>query len=499
MNILFATSEAYPLVKTGGLADVSASLPRALLKLGHLVRIVMPAYKSVLEKQKGQLKLLTEVLVDGQPIKIWQTRLPHSRVSVWLVDFPLISEREGNPYVDEEGQDWPDNHRRFYFFCRLTAELAMGRIDLHWTPDLVHCNDWQTGLIPALLSQESKPPATVFTVHNLAYHGLFPYTAFAELNLPAQLWHHEALEFYQQLSFIKGGLIFADRITTVSPTYAKEIQTQAWGCGLEGVLQSRKQDLYGILNGIDMQEWNPGRDPHLEMPYSWRSLGKKAINKKALLQRLELPEQTKTPLLGFVGRLVEQKGIDLLLAVLPTLLETKKCQLVMLGSGATHYQQALKILAHKYPRQFTLILGYDEALAHQIEAGSDAFLMPSLFEPCGLNQLYSLRYGTPPIVHAVGGLRDTVVDIAEDTTQANGFCFYQATAEGLFGAIKKALDCYRNPELWRQLQINGMRREFSWDKSAQEYQALYQELVKPEEDFSKQSASLPEPPSVTQK
>lgn len=493
MNVLFATSEAYPLIKTGGLADVSASLPRALLKLGHQVRILMPAYKSALEKQEGQLKLLTEVVVDGQPIKIWQTRLPHSRVSVWLVDLPLFSERGGNPYLDEEGKDWPDNHRRFYFFCRLATELATGRVDLNWTPELVHCNDWQTGLIPALLSLEPKRPATVFTVHNLAYHGLFPYSAFAELNLPAQLWHHEALEFYQQLSFIKGGLIFADRITTVSPTYAKEIQTQAWGCGLEGVLQNRKQDLHGILNGIDMQEWNPGRDPHLEQPYSWRSLKKKAANKKALQQRLDLAPQTKMPLLGFVGRLVEQKGIDLLMAVLPTLLEAKKCQLVMLGSGAPDYQQSLKVLARKYPRHFALTLGYDEGLAHQIEAGADAFLMPSLFEPCGLNQLYSLRYGTPPIVHAVGGLRDTVVDISEDATEANGFCFYQATADGLFGAIKKALDCYRNPELWRQLQINGMRREFSWDKSAQEYQALYQDLVEPEEDPTEQSAPPPVP------
>lgn len=499
MNILFATSEAYPLIKTGGLADVSASLPRALLKLGHQVKILMPAYQSVVEKQQGQLKLLSEVIVDGQPVKIWQTRLPHSRVSVWLVDSPLFSARGGNPYVDEEGLNWPDNHRRFYLFCQLTTELAMGRVNLNWTPDLVHCNDWQTGLIPALLSLEPKRPATVFTVHNLAYHGLFPYSAFAELNLPGQFWHHEALEFYQQLSFIKGGLVYSDRITTVSPTYAQEIQTQEWGCGLEGLLKARQRDLQGILNGIDMQEWNPGRDKHLEHLYSWRSLGKKAANKKALLQRLELPAQAKTPLLGFVGRLVEQKGIDLLLAVLPTLLETKKCQLVMLGSGASHYQQSLKVLAHKYPRQFTLILGYDETLAHQIEAGADAFLMPSLFEPCGLNQLYSLRYGTPPIVHAVGGLRDTVVDISEDTTQANGFCFYQASAEGLFGAIKKALNCYRNPELWRQLQINGMRREFSWDKSALEYQALYQELVKPEEQVIEQSASLPEPESIPRK
>lgn len=482
MNVLFAASEAYPLIKTGGLADVAASLPRALLKLGHQVRILIPAYKTVLEKQQGQLKLLAEVIIDAQPIKIWQTRLPHSRVSVWLVDLPLFSERGGNPYVNEYGQDWPDNHQRFYAFCRLATELAMGRIGLKWTPDLVHCNDWQTGLIPALLSLEPKRPATVFTVHNLAYHGLFPYSAFAELNLPEQLWHHDALEFYQQLSFIKGGLVFADRITTVSPTYAKEIQTQAWGCGLEGVMLKRQKNLHGILNGIDIKEWNPGRDPHLEQRYSWRSLGKKATNKKALQQRLGLAVQPKTPVLGFVGRLVEQKGIDLLMAVLPTLLEAKKCQLVMLGSGAPHYHQSLKVLARKYPRHFSLTLGYDESMAHQIEAGADAFLMPSLFEPCGLNQLYSLRYGTPPIVHAVGGLRDTVVDMSEDTNQANGFCFYQATAEGLFGAIKKALDCYRNPELWRQLQINGMRQDFSWDKSALEYGALYDELVKPAGD-----------------
>ena len=475
-SILFATSEVYPLIKTGGLADVAASLPRALLKQGQDVKILLPAYASVLAKAEG-VKPLVELTLDDMTIALKQTRLPGTKVNVWLVDIPEFSTREGNPYCGEDGNDWFDNHLRFYWFARVAEAIALNQAGLDWQPDIVHCNDWQTGLIPALLSLHPQRPATVFTIHNLAYRGLFSYQAFAELNLPPAFWHHERLEFYGQLSFMKGGLAFADFTTTVSPSYAEEIQRPEHGYGLDGLIRYRKDSLAGILNGIDTDEWNPGKDKHLAHSYNRRTLGNKVKNKLALQEKLGLDVNADVPMLGFIGRLVDQKGIDLILAQLQPLL-AQECQLVILGSGFPHYEQRLREIADHYRNRISVTIGYDEALAHQIEAGCDMFLMPSIFEPCGLNQMYSLRYGTLPIVHAVGGLKDTVQERPLDSPgeDGNGFCFHSPDAMDLHGAIIRALQAYRQPAQWKKLQLNAMGRDSSWEQSARDYLAIYDRL-----------------------
>lgn len=478
-KILFATSEVYPLIKTGGLADVAASLPRALLKLGQDVKILLPGYSSVLEKAaEAGVKEVSAFEIEGISVSIKQTRLPGTRVTVWLVDIPELYGRTGNPYCGPDGNDWYDNHKRFYIFSRVAELISLNQANLDWQPTVVHCNDWQTGLIPALLSLHPNHPATIFTIHNMAYRGLFSYQAFAELNLPAGFWHHERLEFYGQMSFIKGGLGFSDYITTVSPSYAQEIQRPEFGCGLDGLMRYRNDSLAGILNGIDTDEWNPGTDPHLTCNYNRRTLGNKTKNKLALQEELGLTVGADIPLLGFVGRLVDQKGVDLILAQMNQLL-SQDCQLVVLGSGFPHYEQALKSIAEQHPSKVAVSLGYNESFAHRIEASSDIFLMPSIFEPCGLNQLYSLRYGTLPVVHAVGGLKDTVFEQAPDEllADANGFVFHEANAGELFAAIQRAIALFNKPDLWKQLQINAMTKDFSWDVSAKEYLAIYEKIV----------------------
>lgn len=477
-KILFATSEVHPLIKTGGLADVAASLPRALLKLGHDVKIILPAYASVMQKLTTGVKEVAQLHVDGRSLSIKQTRLPGSRVTVLLVDIPEFSAREGNPYCGPDGADWQDNHKRFYLFAKAAELIALDQAQLEWRPTIVHCNDWQTGLIPALLSLHPERPATVFTIHNLAYRGLFSYQVFEELQLPSGFWHHERIEFYGQMSFMKGGLAFADFITTVSPSYANEIQQPEFGCGLDGLMRYRSDSLAGILNGIDMDEWNPGSDAHISVNFNRRTLGNKVKNKLALQEELGLTLDQRLPLLGFVGRLVDQKGIDLILAQMPQLLSTP-CQLVILGSGFPHYEAALTEIANTHPGRVSVTIGYNESFAHRIEASSDIFLMPSLFEPCGLNQLYSLRYGTLPVVHAVGGLRDTVFEQQGEAVDehANGFVFEHPTPELLFAAIERALATYKHPAHWKQLQLNAMSKDFSWDMSAQQYVAIYAKLA----------------------
>lgn len=479
-KILFATSEAHPLIKTGGLADVASSLPRALLKRGHDIKILLPAYASVLQKAKESgVKKVAELSLSGQTIGLLQTRLPGSRVTVLLVDIPQFSDREGNPYCGPDGTDWSDNHWRFFVFAKAAEAIALDKANLKWQPDVVHCNDWQTGLIPALLAPHKQKPASVFTIHNLAYRGLFPYQVFAELGLPADYWHHEKLEFYGQMSFMKGGLVFADAITTVSKTYAQEIQTPEFGCGLEGVLRARATDLTGVLNGIDIDEWNPGCDKLITHNYNRRSISQKINNKTALQARLGLPVNKSIPVLGFIGRLVEQKGVDLILKQMEQLL-AQKCQLVILGSGIQSYEEALKNIAAQHPQKVSVTIGYDETLAHQIEASADIFLMPSVFEPCGLNQMYSLRYGTLPVVNAVGGLRDTVQERPLDDidTDGNGFVFHKATPEELHAAIKRALRAYEQPEVWKKMQQNAMSQDFSWEKSAEQYEEIYLGILK---------------------
>ena len=473
-KILFVSSEAHPLMKTGGLGDVSGSLPAALKRLRHTVRLVLPAYQQ-LKARAGKLKTIATLKLTGtEPVRILEGVMPDSRVKLWLVDAPGYFDRPGNPYLDADGRDWPDNAERFAAFCRVTVELAMDRAGLNWRPDVVHCNDWQTGLVPALLARERGRPATVFTVHNLAYQGLFPWHQFAALGLPADLWHMDRMEFYDRFSFIKGGLVFADQITTVSPTYAREITGPDLGCGLDGLLRHRADRLSGILNGADYDVWNPQHDPLIAHNYSASDLRGKRLNKAALQQRFNLPPADR-PLIGLVGRMVEQKGIDLLLAAIPALMK-EKMQIAVVGTGDKGFEAELCAQAKRYPDSIGYHIGYDEERAHLVEAGADMFLMPSRFEPCGLNQIYSLRYGTPPIVRRTGGLADTVVDATSETLatgKATGFVFDEPTPEAMLGAVRRALALYRQPKLWQQLVTAAMAQDFSWDASARQYLEIY--------------------------
>lgn len=478
-KVLFAVSEAHPLIKTGGLADFAGSLPVALQELRHDVRLVLPAYRPVLVQARAWREVARLELPGHQAARILEGAQPGTRVTCWLVDAPELFDRPGGPYSDANGHDWPDNAARFTLFARAVVQLALDEAGLNWRADIVHCNDWQTGLVPALLSCEAQRPATLFTIHNLAYQGLFPAEQFQTLELPAALWAHDGLEFHGRLSFIKGGLMYADRINTVSPTYAREIITPALGYGLEGLLKHRAAHLSGILNGVDYRVWDPAHDPLIVKNYTPASLAFKAVNKHWLQQHCALPAQERIPLIGMVGRLVEQKGIDLLLGALPQLVKLP-LQLVLLGSGARHFEAAIKDWARRYPQRLGVRIGYNEELAHRIEAGADMFLMPSRFEPCGLNQLYSLRYGTVPIVRRTGGLADTVVDASVDNLKhdlATGIVFTEESGIALYNAVRRALELYAQPERWQGLMRAGMRQDFSWEVSARRYGALYQQAI----------------------
>ena len=475
-KILFVTSEAHPLIKTGGLADVSGSLPKALAGLGVDVRLIMPNYRAI--KTTEEIYYKSTVRVNNTDVNILETRLPGTQVIIWLVDYPEFFDFPGNPYVDEQGNAWANTAERFALFCRIAVEVAMNRSYLEWTPDIIHCNDWQSGLVPALLSLEASRPATVFTIHNMAYQGIFPKTTEASLNLPKSLWNPDGIEFNDMLSFIKGGLAYADRITTVSPTYAQEIQTADFGYGLEGLLSHRNDVLTGIINGIDADQWDPETDAYISERYNISTLNKKQLNKTALQNKHSLPVDNNIPVIALVSRLVEQKGIDLVLECLPEML-TLPLQFFLLGNGNKSFEQQLSLFAETYPDKIAITIGYDEALAHLLEAGADIFLMPSRFEPCGLNQLYSQRYGTVPIVRKTGGLADTVVDTLPETLSKNtatGFVFNEATSGALMETIKRALIVYSQPKTWKQLQTTGMKKDYSWTKSAKEYMALYEQL-----------------------
>ncbi len=473
-RILFVTSEVHPLVKTGGLADVSGSLPVALRRLGQDARIVLPAYRSILEHHPDWTEV-APIPAAGTGARLLEGRLPGADVTVWLVDIPSLFDRDGGPYQTASGQDWPDNAQRFAAFARAAEAIATGGLVPGWTPDIVHCNDWQSGLVPALLDLRDERPATVFTIHNLAYQGLFPASTLHALGLPGRFWSHHALEFHGQLSFIKGGLVFADMLSTVSPTYAREIRTPAFGCGLDALLEYRQDRLVGILNGADYETWNPETDPHLAARYHAGDLSGKAIDKSALQREFGLAETTDRPLIGIVSRLAEQKGFDLLLAALPGLAR-QRLQIVVLGSGDPRLEEALRAARREFPDWLGVRIGYDEALSHRIEAGADMFLMPSRYEPCGLNQIYSLRYGTIPIVHRTGGLADTVVDLTPTTRRnrtATGFVFDEPTSSDLRASVTRAIEGYRQPDLWQTLIQTAMAQDFSWDTSARRYLDLY--------------------------
>ncbi len=480
-KILFAASEAQPLIKTGGLADVAGSLPKALGALGLDVRLVLPAYPQAVERAIP-LETVATIKISGttEPVRILEQKT-EGKIHVYLIDAPGLFNRPGNPYTDASGRPWSDNAQRFALFCRALVRIAMDQAGLGWCPDVVHCNDWQTGLVPALLAQEWDRPATVFTIHNLSYQGMYDKSTFIQLMLQDQLWSPDGLEFHDNFSFIKGGLVFADWLTTVSPTYAEEIRTAEFGYGLEGLLDHRSDRLTGVLNGIDYQIWNPATDIHIDHNYDANSYAKKRDNKLALQKELGLEENLEAMLFGNIGRMVEQKGIDMIIDILPKMMQKKDTQLVILGSGEEHLEQALEIAAQKYPGRCVVRIGYDEHLAHRIEAGCDCFLMPSRFEPCGLNQLFSLRYGSVPIVTRTGGLADTVTNLSPSSMlndTASGFVSERPDADSLLDAVNRAIEYYRRPgQWWEKLAIHGMQQDYSWDSSAAHYLDIYSKAV----------------------
>ncbi len=475
MRILFVASEAAPLIKTGGLADVSGALPSALRKIGIDCRVLLPGYPVVMYKLEStrQVARFDQFLdAEGKPLaaRLLLCGISGSDTPIYVLDAPAVFARAGGPYQDSDGIDYPDNAHRFALLSQVAAILAGAASPIDWQPDILHCNDWQTGLAPAYLRLSGNQTPIVMTVHNLAYQGIFPPKTLTHLNLPVSSFSIEGTEYYGNLSFLKAGLYYANHITTVSPTYALEIQQPHLGMGMQGLLASRQHQLSGILNGIDTDEWNPAADRHLRCEFNARALAGKKQCKHKLQEELGLEPLANAPLFGIIARMAHQKGLDLVLAIADGIID-RGGQIAMLGTGEKSIEIAVRALVARHPGKVAALIGYNEGLSHRIEAGSDIFLMPSLFEPCGLNQMYSLRYGSVPIVHATGGLRDTVED------GVTGFVFHQPTPHALWLAVERALDLYPQKPAWKKLVQTGMNRDFSWNKSALAYQALYQSLL----------------------
>jgi len=478
MRVVMLTPEVHPYAKTGGLADVMAALPRALVQTGIDVTVCAPGYRTALDRARSfgeGLRLHAPIASRMEPAEILPVE--YAPVPTILVRADRYFDRPG--LYGDDGGDFGDNADRFAFFCRAALEWLRAEEP----PDVLHVHEWQAALAPAFLraTAELYPELarvrTVLTAHNLAYQGRFPQSVWHLLNLDARYFVPDFLEFYGEVNYLKAGLVFADAITTVSPSYAAEIQTPALGEGLDGVLRARRTRLRGILNGIDTREWDPAADARLPAAYDAAHPAGKARCKAALQEEVGLAVRAEAPLLAVIARLVAQKGIDLLVAALPRALDRTHAQLVVLGNGGQHHEAALRALAAQFPARVAVRIGFDEGLAHRIEAGADVFLMPSRFEPCGLNQLYSLRYGTVPIVHATGGLRDTVVEFDPATGTGTGFRFSPFTAEAFLAALDRALRTRETPALWARLVGNGMAEDFSWTRAALEYGRLYEQLV----------------------
>jgi starch synthase len=496
-NLLLAASEVVGFAKTGGLADVAGALPRALARRGWQSAIILPLYRCI---RTGTVPLQPTGIALTIPIgpkkvagSLWRSSLPGSDVPVYLVEQKEYFERDDPAlgrglyqFTAPGGQkrDYPDNCERFVYFCRAVLE-AIRLLDLR--PGVLHLNDWQTGLAPVYLKEVyRKTPGysdmrTLFTIHNIAYQGQFWHWDMLLTGLDWKLFNQSQLEFYGQLNLLKAGIVFSDYISTVSPTYAKEIQTPYYGCGLQSVLSERNDRLCGIVNGVDYSVWNPATDPHIAATYDADTVvAGKPLCKAALQRRFHLPQEPRTPLLGIVARLVEQKGMDLVSKAAETMLQGN-LQLVILGEGDPVYHEAFRALRARFGERMGLTLGFDEALAHQIEAGADIFLMPSFYEPAGLNQLYSLKYGTVPIVRATGGLADTIANCTSESLArgtATGFSFIAYTPAALLETVERALSLYRQqPEKWLRLMQTGMRQDWSWDRIAGEYEKVYGKLV----------------------
>ncbi len=491
LNLLMVSSEAVPYAKTGGLADVAGALPLELAKLGHDVILLLPHYRCVNESGRSfrpvcRLRVstpqgLVDTLIEEDILSVGQGE---RRVRVWTIRNEAFFDRPG--LYQDQGGDYPDNLDRFSFFCRATIEvMAHLRTACRWNTHILHLHDWQTALCAVYLKtiardrqEDVQGVRTVLTLHNVGYQGLFPGEQFENTGLPPSLFIPEALEYYGSVNLLKGGIVFADYVTTVSPTYAREILTPEFGFGLEGVLRNRADQLLGILNGIDIDRWNPETDSYLPANYSVIDRSRKLVCKQALQREFGLPE-TSVPILGVIGRLTSQKGLDLVETIIPQLM-TMDLQLVILGTGEPELEANFKMLQARYPNRMGLRIGFDERLAHRIEGGADVFVMPSRYEPCGLSQLYSLRYGTVPVVRKTGGLADTVVPLASGAWQAEGatgFYVEEDTADALLAVLRRAVALYKDRSIWDRLVVAGMTTDVSWAHSANDYDRLFVSLV----------------------
>jgi starch synthase len=475
MKILFVAAEVAPFSKSGGLGDVAGALPAALAGRGHELAVVTPRYGSIDPAAHRLRRLQATVQARGEIAGLLHGRL--GSADVYLLEHERWYGGRRDLY-QEHGRDYGDNAQRFAFLCRAALDLPRA---IGFEPEVVHLHDWQAALGAWMLRHEHAQVGwvararSVYTIHNLAYQGVFPKELIPAVGLPWEVFRFESMEFYDQLNFMKAGIVFADALTTVSPTYAREILTPEHGCSLDGLLHRRAKDLTGILNGIDAAAWDPARDPHLAAHFSREDLGGKARCKQALQLELGLPVRRDVPVVAMVGRLAEQKGVDLVAAALHEIMNLE-AQLVLLGSGRRDYEDLFERAARERPDRVAVRIGFDEGLAHRIEAGADLFLMPSRFEPCGLNQMYSLRYGTVPVVRAVGGLEDTVEDF-DGHRRGTGFKFKDYQPVAMMTALRRALDVFRDARAWRGIVERGMAEDHSWDSSAEQYERLFDRLL----------------------
>ncbi len=486
MKILLGSSEVHPYSKTGGLADMTGALAKALAQNGHQVGLVTPLYAGIQQRfpELQKLEWNMSLPLGGHQVdaRVW-TLSPAPSLTVYFIDQPDFYYRPG--LYEVNNQDFPDNAARFIFLSKAIVHLARY---LPWQPEIVHVHDWQTALVPLLtLHQKAREgwktaPSTCFTIHNLAYQGTFPAHQYALTNLPWD-YYPGGVEFFGNLCCLKAGIVYAGLITTVSPRYAREIATPEFGCGLDGVLRQRAKALSGILNGVDYTEWRTYKNPHVRYDYSWDQMRGKVNNKLLLQKELGLPTDASIPLFGNIGRLTEQKGIDIMLQALDEMLSSRM-QFVQLGRGDPLLEEAMRDLARRHPDKVAVRIAFENGLSHRIEAGCDFYLMPSRYEPCGLNQLYSLRYGAIPIVRATGGLDDSVVDIIEALDKADGIKFIDYSAPALGKGIRKALALYGESLLLKHYRKNGMQADFSWNKTSAEYEKVYQALLQKREEKS---------------
>jgi starch synthase len=475
MRVLSVASEIYPIIKTGGLADVAGALPIALKAKGIEVCTLVPGYPDVLRALDQAQEQLNPVSTFGGDGRLLRGKC--GELDLFVLDVPHLYARGGNPYLSPEGTDWPDNGIRFAALARMAADIGFGVVP-SFVPDIVHVHDWQAALAPAYLNYGHRPrPRTVITVHNLAFQGIFPHNMLEQIGLPSESFTVDGVEYYGAIGFLKAGLRFADMITTVSPTYALEIQSDEGGMGLGGLLRSRSSDLRGILNGVDTTVWDPATDAHIQCRYDASTLERRAVNKAALQKQFGLKQNPDALLLGVISRLSEQKGLDLLLECIPAIL-AEEAQLALLGSGDAELERRFRAAVATHAEAISVVVGFDEVLAHQIQAGADALVVPSRFEPCGLTQLCALRYGAVPLVARVGGLEDTVADVSDGNREITGFKFGPVTAQNLAAALYDVIAAYRDRLGWREMQLNGMSADVSWESRASEYSDLYHEVLR---------------------